>query len=497
MFSRRLFRLPLSHSSTLQPKTVPRPKRILRDLAHDRSGSVIVIFALSTMVIFAAVGGAIDFARWHSAENQVANALDSAVLASVRVLQLKGSANETAALYAAKKYFDAHKPDWIEDSATTFRVTNSGSAVEGTTRTALSTPFLSVIGIQSLDISTKAAAVLANNTKTEISMMLDVTGSMGDSGHMRALRESAADLVNIVLWGNAGQSSTRVALVPFSTSVNVGSYASDLTFLPEEHQDGRKLVACVVDREGTWATSDTAPSKTSNNGFGKYGKVVEDHDPHLKDNQLVLDDSYRTSKIAAFFCTQKKSSYQLNPQVRIQPLTSDKSKLLSSIGLLTNGGYTAGALGTSMTWYTLSPNFGDIWEKLESGSRPGDYSLTKSKDADTEPELRKIAILMTDGEYNTMDGVQDEGDAHVTKVSDRAKDICQNMKDKGIKIYTVFFKTKEAPDVAINTMKDCASSEVNDPADSPSYFYRADNAGQLRNAFRDIAIKISSVRLKS
>ncbi len=474
-----------------------------QELFLNKSGSVAIIFALSTMVIFAAIGGAIDFQRWHSAQNQVANALDSAVLASVRVLQLKGSADETAALNAARKYFDAHKPDWIENSATTFRVTNSGSVVEGTTRTALSTPFLSVIGIQSLDISTKAAAVLATQakTKTEISLMLDVTGSMGFSSSMRALREAAADLVNIVLWGNAGQSSTRVALVPFSASVKVGEYADDLLLLPDSGAQGQILVKCVLDRKASSIDTDDPPKIYNHDAFLPYGVKPEEGDENPKSADQVRRHSYRTRPNHAKECRPRDPDEgNPNPTVAMVPLTNDKAKLLESIEKLKSRGQTAGALATSFAWYLLSPKFGDIWENHQADSRPAAYGLINEITTDGEPKLRKIAILMTDGEYNTRDGVTKDGrsqrDQDFRKeVSDDAISICSSMKDEGIKVFTVLFKSTS--DLAIKTMKACASREVNDPADSPSYFFQASDAGGLRSAFRSIAVSIASVRLKS
>ena len=53
-------------------------------------------------------------------------------------------------------------------------------------------------------------------------------------------------------------------------------------------------------------------------------------------------------------------------------------------------GGTAGPVGTAWAWYTLSPNWASLWP------RP-----IASRSAYDTAELRKIAILMTDGEYNT------------------------------------------------------------------------------------------------
>ena len=56
---------------------------------------------------------------------------------------------------------------------------------------------------------------------------------------------------------------------------------------------------------------------------------------------------------------------------------------------LKDGGGTAGHIGTAWAWYTLSPNWSSLWPSAASPSP------TARRTCD------KIAILMTDGEYNT------------------------------------------------------------------------------------------------
>ncbi len=73
----------------------------------------------------------------------------------------------------------------------------------------------------------------------------------------------------------------------------------------------------------------------------------------------------------------------------ITPLSSDRSSLSSQIDALSAGGSTAGHIGLAWGWYLLSPNFSSI---LPAESQPADYE---------EPDVLKVVILMTDGEYNS------------------------------------------------------------------------------------------------
>ena len=111
-----------------------------------------------------------------------------------------------------------------------------------------------------------------------------------------------------------------------------------------------------------------------------------------------------------------------------------------------------------------------------TASKPNSYSSGKTK---------KIAILMTDGEYNTVGGISTCN--KVTASSDFATDTCAAMKASGIIVYTVGFKLDDA--TAIATMNTCASG-----ADKA---YEAENGAELRQAFRDIAEQITRLRLSS
>ena len=139
------------------------------------------------------------------------------------------------------------------------------------------------------------------------------------------------------------------------------------------------------------------------------------------------------------------------------------------------GGSTAGHLGTAWTWYLLSSN----WSSVFSGeSVPAPYSDLKQTLPSGAPKLRKIAVLMTDGEYNTAYSRVDS--------TTQARALCQNMKATGIDVYTVGFDL-DGNAKATDTLAGCASD--------PSKFYNTTTGEQLRQAFRDIALRASPLRL--
>ena len=154
-------------------------------------------------------------------------------------------------------------------------------------------------------------------------------------------------------------------------------------------------------------------------------------------------------------------------------------------------GSTAGQMGTAWAWYMLSPNWASLWPEA---SRPVAYN--------TEG-VEKIAILMTDGAYNTghCNGVvaKDSGSGsggNSTKINcnannglsnTQAQQLCTSMKTgTGITVYTVGFALG-GNEEAINTLRNCASDTTK--------FYNAADGAALRQAFRDIALQVAKLRL--
>ena len=104
--------------------------------------------------------------------------------------------------------------------------------------------------------------------------------------------------------------------------------------------------------------------------------------------------------------------------------------------------------------------------------------MLNDTNADGSPKLHKVAILMTDGSYNRKYTGNDS--------TTQAREHCIKMKAQGVTVYTVGFMISQgsSPDI---TMQRCASTS--------SHYYNAADGQSLKQAFRDIALKISELRL--
>ena len=441
----------------------------LQAFAGDTRGSVAIIFGLAIFVLFMMIGVAVDYARFVNARNQTIEATDAAVLAGARALQVNGG-NQTAAQNVASIYYQQAIKNRIPVTTDTiqFQVTDNGTAMIAQGNAQISTPFmhLGFIGTNTLatlpllrsngaDYSKAVLAVGGNGqTNLEVAMMLDITGSMAGQ-KLTDMKSAASDLVNIVVWQDQSQYTSKIAIVPFAYDVRLPTSGSNPFKLASGNTSTKN--PCVVERTGSQKYTDAAP----------------------KAGQYVMVHSSSSSSVSP--------TCNLPVAAEALPLTSDKTSLLTKISGLQTAGSTAGHIGTAWAWYMLSPNWSSLWPNSAAAA----YGT---------PKLKKIAVLMTDGEYNTsytsmgyavsetLSGtkVTCKNSANVDCSPAQAVAQCTAMKNAGIEIYTVGFQLGGSQ-LAINTLSSCATDA--------NHFYNSTTGDALKAAFRDIALKISTLYL--
>ena len=135
--------------------------RLLRSFCADRSGNVAIIFALTATVLMVAIGGAVDVGRWLHARDQTVAAIDAAMLAGGRALQTDSS-NKSAAIAAAKKYYDENVTSRLPviDDTVKFVVAPDGMGITASGTAYIKTPFLQFATIDKLPLlSTRQSGI--------------------------------------------------------------------------------------------------------------------------------------------------------------------------------------------------------------------------------------------------------------------------------------------------------------------------------------------------
>jgi Flp pilus assembly protein TadG len=414
-------------------------------IAQHTGGSVAIIFALTAFLLFGFVGGAIDFARIYRAQSAFQGGLDGAVLAAARAKQTGSSDDE--AIKIAQAYLDPVKKRINVDGNIEITVTGGGSGILAVGNLSQPSMFLNVIGIDKLKFKTVATSNFgigtAGKSNVELVMMLDVTGSMAGQ-KIVDLQAAAQDLIDIVVSDDQSGSTSRIGLVPFSNAVKLPKSMFETATGTGSNQGpggGNAYKGCVVEREGPDAYTDAAPA------VGSLLTPLEE-------------------KAVGAPCADAREVF---------PMSDKKSDLKKIVRDLTVGGSTAGHLGTAWAWYLLSPHWAALFD---SKSEPGPYRDLTEKLSTGEPKLKKIAVLMTDGAYNTQYSAVDS--------TTQARALCAEMKASGIVVYTVGFQLAGDP-TATATLQGCASDD--------SKFYDATTGDALKAAFRDIALKSAPLRL--
>jgi Flp pilus assembly protein TadG len=495
---------------------ITSPVRLARRFSRDASGNVAMMFGLLVIPLTAAIGLAVDMGRIYHIAMHTQGALDAAALAAGRVAQVEKTDTLNKANKAADAYFDTAKPTDVVQTSLAFSPNAQQTEFTVTATSWVRTPFLSVLNFINYKgsqddappackgnyyactkvVSTATAQICLNcsdvgggnaddGTNLEIAMMLDLTGSMaGDK--IVDLQAAAKDLIDIVVWGDQSKYTSKVALAPFAPAVNVGPYFTKITGKSDrEDNDGRSdrnihFPASCFSSKG----KNNCKSSDYNNlaNIAKYAQcVVERSDAASPTDAAPGPGTWLPSWNEIKKDTSSEMTTSCNPTVSVVPLTSNREKLKGIIDGFTVSGSTAGQLGTAFAWYLLSPNWSNVWP---AESAPAPYGT---------PKVKKYAILMTDGEYNTLQGTQySDGSSQATKALNHAKELCTAMKkkdapsiDPNIEVYTVGFKLDSSAAKAM--LKNCASSA--------NHYYETTSGDGLKAAFRDIALKISRLRL--
>ena len=505
----------------------------LRSWRTDDSGNVAILFGLLAIPLFGVMGLAVDMGRSYHVGVHTQGALDSAALAAGRVAQVEKTNMIDKASKAAGAYYDQAKPTDVVKTSIVFSPNSQNTEFTVTAMSWVRTPFLSILkyvpgayeaalpdapdGCKDSAfaciklVSTATAQICLNcssdeGTNIELSMMLDVTGSM-DGDKIKDLKLAAKDLIDIVVWDDQSKWTSRVALVPFAPAVNVGSYFTKITGLSDRpDNDGSSSqninypASCLNGNGSVKTNCSNSKGQATYNKVGyiaKYAPCVVEREGNglsIFSGLLTLGqftDATPGSLLGAYLpawnVARSKDSDSTEqmlttcvPGATIVPLTKDRVALKASVDALQASGTTAGQLGTAFAWYMLSPNWGKVWP---AASQPTPYGTAN---------VKKIALLMTDGEYNTLQGNQySDGSSEATKALNNAKTLCTNMKrklsssDPNIEIYTVGFKLTTSASKAM--LKSCATDA--------DHYYETSTGDALRQAFRDIALKISKLRL--
>lgn len=328
----------------------------------DGNMSIMALFGSFVMLVFGGVG--IDMIYSEVQRTKLQNTLDRAVLAAANLDQ------ELEPELVVTEYFAAMN---MSDALSNITVNQglSHRTVEAAAEHSLSANFLTLLGVENLHTSGIATAEerIAN---VEISMVLDISGSMGSNNKIGNLRNAATEFVETVI-KESDSGLTTVNVVPYNATVNLGSTVASYYNLEDSHDYSN----CAIFPSSAFNTVTLNPAS------------------ELK--RLAHFDlwSTSTSSTPSFRSWCADDDYGA-----IVVHSSDEDALKAHIASLGADGNTAIDLGMKWGVALLDPSSrpvvnGMINDGLVVGAasgRPADY---------TAVDAIKIVVLMTDGENTT------------------------------------------------------------------------------------------------
>lgn len=437
-------------------------------LARDRGGNFVVLFGFVASSLLMAAGFAIDTVQIVSAKSALRAAVDSAVTSTARGLTL-GDTTEEEAPQLVQAFLAANGSG---SSLPAAGVTLDSLVIDKTKKTVEVAAHVDValyfplFGLNTTRRISETGAAVYSDRSIEVAMMLDVTGSMAGQ-KIIDLRNAASNAVEALLGGqNPDNPRVRAAIVPYAEAVNTGGL-KDTVFvekaggsnLPPSSEDPVAVSAtpapdkCATERKtaaGAADFSEDGPYSVRYDGKGKPYPAKVNRDDRLK----------------------------VCPKAELVPLTADKKKLLGSIKAFKADGVTAGGIAAQWGYYMLSPQWRPAIVSAGLGDGPADYDSRK---------VAKVAILMTDGQFNTAFAGVKDGDnprnAQQARSRANAEAICANMKASGIEVYTIGFALGSSEkDQARAVLKTCASTD----SGSIRHFFDVSTGPELDSAFAEI-----------
>ena len=370
--------------------------RVAGRFVRDENGSLI-IFSLYLLVIMLIVAGmGVDLMYAESRRMRLQSTLDRAVLAGASLSQGLNSQAVVLDYFAREGLSGA-----INASDITVTATATGKTVSAGASIPLNTFFLGLAGITQLQAPAMGAA-RENVTDVEISLVVDVSGSMGgtsSSGNTKIddLKNAAKEFVY------AMQCDPDSATTPFAGPCTVAPDKVSITLVPYNQQvlAGEALLDQFdVTQEHSYSSCmDFNPSDFTQAALALNPTVI---DPSNAPNPAP--SLPRSAPIAAWGNGLAVDALRVcNPDLkrRIRPYVADYNILFNAIDDLYAQGNTSIEIG--MKWGTalLDPSFQPGLANMAQNLGLIDTAFLGRPFSYTRPDTRKVIVLMTDGKNTT------------------------------------------------------------------------------------------------
>jgi len=419
----------------------------------NRRGSVAPMLGIAIIPLMGAVGAAVDYSRANATRTAFQASLDSAALMMSKNAALQTTSQLQA---AATDYVNAvfTATDARNVTVTASYSTSNGSQLVLNGSAVINTNFLSIFGIDQLNITASTTSTWGN-TRLRVALVLDNTGSMASSNKMTALKTASQNLLTQLKNAAVTADDVYVSIIPFNKDVNVDSSnvsASWLRWDLWEAVNGR----CSRSTYTTQSSCVAAGRIWTPNSHSTWNGCVTDRDQNF--------DTTNDAPVAGstLYPTEQYSSCP----VSLVGLNNDWTSLSNKITAMQPVGNTNQAIGLQMGWQSLTA---------------APFTVPAM---DPNYKYSQVIILLSDG-LNT----QDRWYTTASSIDARQQKTCDNIKAAGITIYTVQVNTDN--EATSTLLQNCASSTPG----TTDHFFLLTSSEQIVTTFGQIGTALSNLRL--
>lgn len=366
----------LSTARTGQTRLRAALVRFCRDEAGVLTGFSLYIFLLMMMM----AGLTIDIMRYEAVRTRLQATSDRAVLAAADLDQTND------AVRVVEDYFaKAGMADYLDGVQVTQGL--NYKEVEAQVSAEIPTWFMNMSGIDTLDAFARSKAE-ERIQNIEVSLVVDISGSMGSNSKIQNLRSAADKFVRTMMAANTnvtadGTGLTSVSIVPYHAVVNVPDYLLAQYNVVQE----QTISNCVR----------FAPTDFQSISLSTTQEL--DRLAHFDRNNSNLYTYNDERIIGRPWC-------QVGDYGAILPLSTSLTDLTNKIASLGASGNTATDLGMKWAAALLDPGTQSVVTELIAQGHL-DEDLEGRPVAYGDTETIKVVVLMTDGQNTSQYDLKD------------------------------------------------------------------------------------------
>ncbi|WEK03240.1 MAG: pilus assembly protein [Candidatus Devosia phytovorans] len=445
---------------------------LLQRFLHDTGGNVAIITAVAILPMIIIAGGATDVARHEAYRVELQDGVDRAVLAAASLTQTRSIEQTVNDYIATLPYSDKITLSFTNRSSINSREVSVSASY------TMETAFLPLLGINTLIVNA-AGTALEKKSNIELSVMLDISGSMAGNKYTN-LKSAATSFVRTMLT-NETKAYTSMTLVPYAGQVNVGRMVFDGLGGARQHANS----SCF-----NLNNTDYASGFRNFNGRSQV--------PEFTRWNSSTDKPTLNASMDPGWCPGEETS--------ISYFSNDADLLAARISGYRMGDGTGSAIAMNYGLMLLDPTAQPLVAQAASvGMVPAAFSNRPA--AFTDPNTLKVLVLMTDGAITEQYTAKEPGKSPrlpnnwkdyqdpITNVKETGtvtkqylSKVCAAAKGKGVVVYTIGFQlSNSGGDLTMkNDLRNCASST--------SHYYDVSSL-DIASAFQSIATSIQKIRL--